>query len=528
MGRGAAAARLGLIAIFVAFTTVPLLAMLRYASAHDLTFAGGESAFPRDQYQYMAWIREYAGHLLASNTLDIAPSSHVFFHPMFFVSGIGVKLGMSTALAYLLWKPVATVALFVGFERYVRRFIEGDWQRLAALTVALFFSVSALPTRFSIGGGDFFNVTSELLSSMHLWGYFPRAIAVALLPLFLLGIERLAHSQPARRRDVALVAAAGALLAWFHPWEGQVALVTAGAGIALDRAARRRRVLAIPLAAVLAPLLYYFALSRLDPSWEFAQSITRLGGDVPLWIAIVALLPLALPAALTLLRPRPPGLGERMLLLWPAAALLVFAFLSPSFPRHALEGASLPLAILAVRGLSVVRHRTAVIAAFVAVVTIPGAVYVARANRDTIHESSQIHYLQRDESNALAWLREHGEPGGVLTTADLGALVPATTGRHSWLAHSSWTRDYVERNRQAEELFGGHMPPAQAAALLRSSGARYVLVGCARATTATPVIEPLAAARKRFGCATVYSIPSRSSSASSLRHPRLTRIDRSR
>jgi hypothetical protein len=499
---------LTLIGAFVAFTTVPLAAMLRVAVVHDVSFPGGEGPFPGDQYQYMAWIREYGSHLLASNTLDIAPSAHVFLHPMFILSGLGVRLGMSTGLAYLLWKPVALAALFFGFDRYVRRFVEGTWTRLAALAIALFFSAPAVLDFFSLGGGDFLNQTGELLPSMLLWGYLPGAISVALVPLFLLGIERLATSPQPGAGHVALVSACGVVCAWLHPWQGEVVLVTVAVAIAADRGARRKRVLAIPLAATLAPLVYYFVLSRVDSAWELAQKANERAGDPRAWTVFVALIPLAVPAALALRRRGVAGLGERMLAVWPVACVVVFLFLSPSFRQHALEGASLPLAILAVRGLAFVPYRAIALWGFVALVTIPGAIYMVDWFRDTVRAGGQVRYLQPGESAALRYLHQSGESGGVLTNANFGTLVPAATGRQSWVGHPSWTRDYAARAREVEELFAGRLPAPQAAGLIRTSGARYVFVGCANALTAAPVLQPLSSASHRFGCAIVYRVTS--------------------
>ncbi|MGG7382776.1 hypothetical protein ACQ7B2_29880, partial [Escherichia coli] len=91
-----------------------------------------------------------------------------------------------------------------------------------------------------------------MFPAAQLWGYLPAAISVGLMPLFLVGLERLD-----RRSALPAVCACGAIVSWLHPWQGQVLLVTVLGAIALlrGRGAPLRRV-AIACAATLAPLLY--------------------------------------------------------------------------------------------------------------------------------------------------------------------------------------------------------------------------------------------------------------------------------
>jgi hypothetical protein len=279
-----------------------------------------------------------------------------------------------------------------------------------------------------------------------------------------------------------------------------VLLVTVVAAVVL---LRRRDLpwvrMAIACGATFAPLLYYFVLSLADPSWELAAEANEAVGNLPVWSVAVAILPLAAVAALGVRRPE--SLGEAMLLMWPPSAVLVFLFLSPSFAQHALEGISIPLAVLATRALAVAR-RPALAAVVVALAVVPGTLYLVDWLRDTIGGPGQAHYLNVGEAQALAYLDDLDEPGGVLTSARLGALIPSATGRRSWLGHPSWTEDYEERARIVGAVFSGASPAAPA---LRASGARFVLLDCA-----VPPAARAAAARegesRDFGCATVVAV----------------------
>ena len=444
-------AELGVLAVLVALGVGPLLLMLRHAAATDLEFTGADGPFAGDQFQYFAWIREYSHSLLADNDLDLAPSDRVFLHPMFLLSGLGVRAGVSVDWAYLLWKPVAIAVLFVGARAYVTRFVDPDWRRSFALLVALLFASPAV----LLAGDDVLGATGEMFGASLLWGYLPSAIAVGLMPLFLLAVER---------ERFAWAAVCGALASWLHPWQGQVLLVTLVAALIVTRRAGRSHV--VVAAATLAPLLYYFVLSRVDAAWELAAEANESIGAPATWTVLVALLPLAALAALGVRRPR--DLGEAMLLAWAPASVVVFLLLSPSFPQHALEGIAIPLAVLAARGL----RQPAVATVAAAVLVVPGTVYLLDWFNDTVEAPGQAHYITAAEQGALDDLENEPEPGGVVTSARLGALVPSATGRRTWVGHPSWTRDYAERARAVER---GRLPTP--------AGARFGLtcggIGCA-------------------------------------------------
>jgi hypothetical protein len=489
------AATLGALAVF---SVVPLAAMLRHAASSGLVFAGADGPFPADQFQYGSWIRQYGSHLLASNAFDTAPSDHVFLQPMFLLSGLLSRAGLSVEDAYLLWKPVAVIVVFLGFRAYVARFLTDTPSRLAALVIALFFVSPAIAI--------FSGAASMPGPSILLWGYLPATLSVGLMPLFLLGAERLVRSAP-RARDVAVVTACGVAASWLHPWQGEVLLVTAGAAVLLDtdrwRLARR---LLVPGLGLVAPLLYYFVLSQADASWSFAQEENARGGRIAAWAIAVSLVPLVVPALAGWRDGSWGDLQERMLRLWPLAVIPVYLLLSPSFPQHAFEGISLPLAVLAVRGLRRARPRVAWLAAAAAILVVPGTIHAARLMRDTVNAGAQPFYLQPGEDRALAYLSSVKERGAVLSAPYLGSLVPARTGRATWVGHPSWTPGFPARAAEAEALFSGRLGGSRAQALVRSARVSLVLDDCAHRGAALQALKPIVVSVRRFGCASVYRV----------------------
>ena len=151
------------------------------------------------------------------------------------------------AVAYLLWKPVAVGVLFAGHAG-ARAALPGAAATTAASRSCSRCSPARRWRRSSAGAGwgtpaaklqvDF--VTGELWSGSYLWGYLFTAIAVGLLPLGLLAYERARGRRRARagggRRG------AGLLCAWLQPWQGATfAFVIAAAELVeLARGAARR------------------------------------------------------------------------------------------------------------------------------------------------------------------------------------------------------------------------------------------------------------------------------------------------
>lgn len=497
------------LAVLAIAAVAPPLAAVARVLAEGGTVTVGASPTPADQLQYMAWIRDAGEHVLASNLFEIGEADHDFLHPMFTPSGGAWKLGLPIQLAYLAWLPVAVLVLFGGFAAYVRRLVpDRGLARPLALALGLFFCTPLWPVIAPLGDAaaevSMDVAAPDAFAAGQLWGYLPTAIALGLIPVFLLAVEGvLAAPSGARRTPLVVASAAGLLCSWLHPWQGETLLAIVAGLVVWGRFDRRYLALAGPVLATVVPLAYYFALSRLDGSWETAQA----QADLPrpsLWVLLAVLGPLALPALLGL-RSLAGDVQERMLRLWPVAALAVY-FAAPSFPIHALEGLGLPLGILAVRGAAALPRQRLVAGAALVVLAVPGVAYAANGIRQAVADGHQPHFLRGGERRALAWLEDQPDGGGVLSTAYLGPAVPAFSGRQTWVGHPSWTPDFGTRSVQADRLVTGALDPAAARATVRQSGASYVLVDCGIRARLAEDLGPLIAEVRRFGCASVLRI----------------------
>jgi hypothetical protein len=519
-------------AVTVVWAFFPVVMLLIYVAGHGgvLTGANGSDTF--DQMQYLAWIRDEGSHLLASNLWQVGGTPHDYLHPMYVVSGLLWRLGLSVQLAYLVWKPVAVLVLFVGFAAYVRHLLPAKRsQQAAALFLGLFYlsPVYALAQwtghltdahRYAV-----LLATDDADSALNLWGFEHAAIAIGLMPAFLIATERAlaaAHG-PSRRpwsalgtRWSALAAVAGALVSWLHPWQGVMLVVVVGLLFLLAPPRRRFIALVVPVTATLLPLAYGLALSHFDASWHTFSARTIGVDTAPWWALIASFGPLVLFAAFAVRRPRDDR--SWMLALWLVACAGVY-FLLPQFPPHALSGVTLPLSVLAVQGWQRVAARVpaprrlvaALALAGVLVMTVPAAVYHATASLDYYHSdvagafARQLVWLSDDQAAALSYLSRTPQPGAVLAPWLLSMSVPGLTGRQAFAGHGMWQPS--ANVTEATAFFSPSINDPTGAfrrAILRHTRVRFVLADCSAPASLARAIAPIASLVVRFGCVTVY------------------------
>lgn len=377
------------------------------------------------------------------------------------------------------------------------------------LAFAVWTGHLSAPHRF-----DLLLATDDANSALNLWGFDHTAIALGLMPVFLVSCERLVTASQDRSSVscgwIVLAAASGALVSWLRPWQG-LTLLGIIAPLALVAPPRRRyTALILPALVTLLPLIYGTILARSDPSWAAFQAKTQTTGTAPWWALMASLGPLGFFALLGLRVPR----AERdwMLVLWVLACAAVY-FVIPEFSPHALSGVTLPLAVLAVRGWQRAHwpRRVAVPAAIAAIAlfTVPAAYYHAQRARNDFTPRSHagalgLQVLGPDQARALSYLA-HAPPGGVLAPVTLSMSVPAMTGRPVYAGHFMWQP--VANDVTAGTFFSPTLrdPTGRLRqSILRRSSARYVIADCAAPPAVRKAIAAVARPVARFGCVTVY------------------------
>ena len=224
----------------------------------------------------------------------------------------------------------------------------------------------------------------------------------------------------------------------------------------------------------------------------------------PWWVTVVGLVPLGLPALLAYRQRAERSFGALALRAWPPLAVALFYLPLGTFPFHAFQGIALPLAVLAAMTLRAVPRAAAV--AFAALLIVPGTAYQADQIRSAVNHGFQPFFLTTDEHDALRAIDRDPAPGGVLAPVYSGLLVPAYTGRQSYVGAGSWTPHFDQRRIAAERLFGGGLTSQQVRALVRASGARFLYSDCHGRANIDRLVASFTDRPHRFGCATVYRV----------------------
>lgn len=507
---------------------VELAALIGFAGLSMLVLAalltkgraltGADGMLAADQLQYFTWIREASEHVLIGNRYDFEPDLRAFLHPGFLLSGIVHAVsGLSVPAAYLLWKPVAVGVGFAGALLYVRRLLPPGGQRHAALIVVLFAVMPASPLVAWTGWGGkprqytFDFISGEMWPGTWLWGYSMTAIAVFMIPLVLLGLER--HRRDGRTRTLVLTALGALLVCWLQPWQGGTLLliVLAVEAIRWRRDGERPAPAVLLVAgATLLPAIYYFALSVGDPAWRLAGESNTAGTQStwnwPWWAIVLTILPLAVPAALAYRLPA-RSWQELAVRIWPFAAVVVYLQPTGTFPYHSFQGLAIPLGILAVQGVASVwaRPRVAVVVVALLVLVVPGTIHKFGVAVNSVQAAGDPYFVFPGEQAAMDALEADPRPGGVLSPAYGGHMLPYKTGREVYVGALSWTPDWDRRVRVTRNLFEGDMTAARAQEFVRATGARFVFVDCRPGLRdLTRVLGPLVQQVDRHGCATVY------------------------
>ncbi len=501
--------------------SVWLVAFLLAKAGPDHIWTGVAGPYIGDQLQYLAWIQEASRHVLIPNPFDSVPGPADYLNPALVISGALERLGLTASWSYLLWTPVAVLLLFGAARAYCRRILTGTAQRRAALVLALFYISPATlllnhPSWLPPLARYYLPVVSkEMWPVLYLWGYPFTAIAVASLALSLLAYER----DRRHRRVGPWAPLLGLVCGWMQPWQGATALgvIVVSEAVMWRRGERGFRPLFVTSAvAMCAPLVYYSALGHFDSAWAIAGRQNFV--VVPAVTLLVAIVPLGLLAILAYRMPA-PNFQVVMVKAWPVVALGLYWTIAwthiGTYPLHALQGLSIPLACLAVIGVSRIRANAAsalritVGLVLIALLLLPGGVQNldnARTVGTPAFFSHDPYFITSGERDALDYLKRDPRDGAVLATIYLGQTVPAETGRQTWLGNISWTPDYTARMGQAEALFSGGLNSVKARQLVQASKARFVLSDCDQHADLSELLAPIVVSVHHFGCATVYQV----------------------
>lgn len=471
-------------------------------------WTGTDGLFIADQMQYLAWIRDAANHGLASDLFVLQQTPHDYLQPAVEISAGLTALGMAPWLALIIWKPVAVITSFFALRGYIREELRERFAYRAALVLALFFG--------SVG------ILGDLWLPFWSWGYAFGLMGIAAM----LGALLLFNRARAEGRFSPWPAVLGLLAAWLHPWQGETfILLLIGAeaiswvamrGESRARALRSRPALAtlgLTIVGTALPLLYYVILDRADPIWQAGQQANDVSWGIG--SILVALAPLLVVGAVAYFR-RPRNYLAAATRAWPLATFVVYGLAEAGIgatPLHAFAGITIPLAVLAVEAGRSIRWtipRPRLLATLVvAVATIPASVYeIVDAHHWMRPQRNDGNFIYHSEQRALSFLARDRVPGSVLAEYYLGAVIPAQTGRHTYIGDVLWSvPNYNQRFALTFNLFQWPLPEKAAQKFVRSTGVRFVLEDChGHAGGLVRKLRPISRAVYQFGCASVIEI----------------------
>ncbi len=288
-----------------------------------------------------------------------------------------------------------------------------------------------------------------------------------------------------------------------HPWQGETMIVIIViAELIRWREHSDRRDLALPVLTLVADR----DPARLLPGARPPRSQLAASRGVAskhafsFWSIALGIAPLAIVASLGY-RGRPRDFLELMTRIWPLAAVVIYILSATTLsatPLHAFNGITIPLAVLAVTGVlragweRIPRARLVAVVV-IALVTIPANAYaIAVAHEYTRPMAGNANYITHDEHDALTFLADDPDAGGVLTRFYLGEMVPGATGRKTLVGDCLWSEPQcIDRSLRVDALFDGSLTRAQARRFVRRSGARFLLADCRRHVDIARLLGPM-------------------------------------
>lgn len=154
------------------------------------------------------------------------------------------------------------------------------------------------------------------------------------------------------------------------------------------------------------------------------------------------------------------------------------------------------------------RRRRVLVLLAVLAATVPATAYeLAGSAKLVAPAGGNANFVNADEQRALQYLERDPQPGGVLARFYLGAIVPAETGRRTFVGNCLWSEPQCsEHSKLAQALLMATMAPQAERAIVELIGARFVLADCQTSPSLYRILAPITVAFHRFGCASVYEV----------------------
>jgi hypothetical protein len=472
----------GLALIVMALTTAPYLAAASHNS--EAWSFGGSLVGVDDGNAYIAkMMRGATGSWLYTIPYTSEPQSGVFLHIFYLLLGhLAGPHHTALVITFHIARIICGFALLLCSYYFLAEFLpEMRQRRLGLLLVALGGGLGWLITLLSPKA--LFNslpvdfISPEAFSFLILFGLPHLAAARSLMLLGLVAFLR-GHGL---RAGLALVG-----VGLFQPLAVGVAWAVVGTFLLLSAWRQRlgpewRRDLrsAVVLGVLSAPLLLYtVSIMTTNPLLAKWNSQSPLPSPNPVHYVLAYGVWLALAAAgwavLRRTSPRQALFAAGWILILP---VLLYLPINPQ--RRLAEGVQLPLAALAVTGLTMALRRWQKWLTPVALLlTLPTAVLLWLGALAVAQAPSEPIFHPTDELAAFAWLAEHGHTGEVaLSAQSTGNALPAYTPLVPFIGHGPETLDLERKAALVAAFYQGATHSVERRALLGGERIRYVIFG---------------------------------------------------
>jgi hypothetical protein len=234
-------------------------------------------------------------------------------------------------------------------------------------------------------------------------------------------------------------------------------------------------------------LLYQFWAVQVDPILALWNQQNQTPSP-PIWDFLLAFSPalvLALFGLVHLLKLKDQP-ARRILITWLILGL-VLVYFPFSLQRRFMLGFYIPVAALAVFGLDDLRQRLSrgihagrarLLAPALFTLALPTNLLVILIGLAGAVSHAPILYLTRDEARALAWIQDQTPPRAlVLTSPEMGSLVPAFTGRRVIYGHPYETVSATQEKQCVQGFYSQLAQVSASTNLLNERRVDYILYG---------------------------------------------------
>lgn len=462
--------------IYLCTLILPFIAALILAGK-DYVF-GGFLLNPLDGNSYLAkMMLGWQGEWIFRLPYTANPGSGAYLFLFYILLGhISRLLAINLLVMFHITRLISAGLMFYAIIRFIQRFFpESHW--LAPSLWLLIFG-SGLGWLTALFGGftaDFWVAEAFPFLSAFSNPHFPLGIAILLTIL-------MEFQQTLSWGRILALGLLSFLLSIILPFAVVIAIVIMGI-TTLWEWAETRHLKWQALICVGVPggicLIYQFTATLADPVlalWN-QQNLTI---SPPLWNLLISFSPAIIFAGWGIykLLPQITHPGRRLLISWFGSGLIL-TYIPFSLQRRFMTGLFIPVAILAILGISQISSRKWSRNLFLLLImlSLPTNLLILLGGLGADLQHNSALFNSRSENQALTWIDQNTQKGDlILASPEFGTWIPAQTGRRVIYGHPYETVS-AEKEKQILVDFYSGQNPGEMDTLIEKLGVREIIWG---------------------------------------------------